>query len=289
MIAKNPADLNDDLSDLIGSPLRAEPMTPPANYQGGQPAGKLFERPCAACRGTGKFRSYTGRVVGNCFKCQGLGKITTKTDTVKTANAKASRLAANIEEFKAEYPDVWAWMDGSTFPVAVEMREKLFKYGSLFENSIDAARRMIARRDSAITERKENDAAREAQAAPVNIDALTAAFDKAAKTNKRVGLWIGNIKISPAKPGSKWAGSLYVRDKAADLYLGRVTAGSFVRSRDCSQERAAELIEIMADPKAAAIKHGKLTGACAVCRRTLSDPISVANGIGPICAENFGW
>jgi Family of unknown function (DUF6011) len=28
---------------------------------------------------------------------------------------------------------------------------------------------------------------------------------------------------------------------------------------------------------------------CAVCNRELSDPVSVEAGIGPICAERFGW
>lgn len=39
---------------------------------------------------------------------------------------------------------------------------------------------------------------------------------------------------------------------------------------------------------AEARKFGKDHGFCMVCGRTLTDPISVQAGIGPICAERFG-
>lgn len=49
----------------------------------------------------------------------------------------------------------------------------------------------------------------------------------------------------------------------------------------------AELLKIEADPEAAAVLHGKASGRCAVCSRDLTDPESIARGIGPICAEKF--
>lgn len=278
---KRPDDLNDDLSDLIGNPLRITPVTPPESYK-----PRDFTEGCRKCGGSGMWRpGYP------CFTCKGAGKRTFKTSPETRAAAKASRVkthAEKIEAFKAEYPDVWAWMDGSTFPPAIDMRNKLEKYGSLFDSSIEAARRMIAKRDAAMAAAKTDRTERENAAQTVNVDALTEAFAKAAQSNKRVDLWIGTVKIYPANPGSKWEGSLYVRDKAADKYLGRVTAGRFVPSRD-GQPREAELLEIMQDPKAAAIKHGRLTGACSVCGRTLTDADSIAAGIGPICATKFGW
>lgn len=33
---------------------------------------------CKACNGHGKFVSYTGRVVGDCFKCKGKGRVTAR-------------------------------------------------------------------------------------------------------------------------------------------------------------------------------------------------------------------
>jgi hypothetical protein len=43
------------------------------------------------------------------------------------------------------------------------------------------------------------------------------------------------------------------------------------------------------DPKAAAAKHGVASGECSVCGRDLTDPESIALGIGPVCAEKFSF
>lgn len=36
-----------------------------------------------------------------------------------------------------------------------------------------------------------------------------------------------------------------------------------------------------------AAAYGRKTGVCMICSRTLSDPTSVKNGIGPICIKGF--
>lgn len=41
------------------------------------------------------------------------------------------------------------------------------------------------------------------------------------------------------------------------------------------------------DPKAAAAAHGIESGNCSVCGRDLTDPKSIALGIGPVCLGNF--
>lgn len=46
--------------------------------------------------------------------------------------------------------------------------------------------------------------------------------------------------------------------------------------------------EFEADPLAAAKKYGKESGRCCSCGRDLTDPVSIENGIGPICATKFG-
>lgn len=45
---------------------------------------------------------------------------------------------------------------------------------------------------------------------------------------------------------------------------------------------------LLADPAAAAVEYGHRTGSCCICGRTLTDPESIAAGIGPICAGKFG-
>jgi hypothetical protein len=49
----------------------------------------------------------------------------------------------------------------------------------------------------------------------------------------------------------------------------------------------ADLLRIEADPEAAAALHGQVSGRCSVCSRDLTDPESIARGIGPICLEKF--
>ena len=57
----------------------------------------------------------------------------------------------------------------------------------------------------------------------------------------------------------------------------------------CTQEAMDAVLSIAADPLGKAIEHGKLTGRCAICNRKLTDEDSTGRGIGPICAEKFGW
>ena len=74
----NPAhdDLNDDL-DIFGiapiaavvAPVAVDTVLADAQINN----TRRFEETCPACRGSGVFRSYTGRIVGNCFKCKGKG------------------------------------------------------------------------------------------------------------------------------------------------------------------------------------------------------------------------
>lgn len=50
-----------------------------------------------------------------------------------------------------------------------------------------------------------------------------------------------------------------------------------------------DILACAADPLNAAIAYGKRYGKCSVCARTLTDPESIDRGIGPVCAERFGW
>lgn len=52
-------------------------------------------------------------------------------------------------------------------------------------------------------------------------------------------------------------------------------------------EIVALLDDIEADPLAAAMKFGKLSGRCCSCGRDLTDPVSIEAGIGPVCATKF--
>jgi hypothetical protein len=95
------------------------------------------------------------------------------------------------------------------------------------------------------------------------------------------------LKIAVRRPGkkSRWFGWTFVDDGAA--YGSRKTYGKQAPDGTYSGAIQDQLRTVLADPKAAMIAYGKLTGTCGVCGRILEDEVSVANGIGPICAEKF--
>lgn len=129
----------------------------------------------------------------------------------------------------------------------------------------------------------------------LNLEPVEAAFAKA----KAAGIqWpklrMGGFVFSPAGENSANAGAIYIktRQPAGDLpgvYMGKVLGGKLFTSRDCDKAAEAEILAIGADPKAAAIAYGKRFGKCSVCNRDLTDAESVERGIGPICAERYGF
>jgi len=52
-------------------------------------------------------------------------------------------------------------------------------------------------------------------------------------------------------------------------------------------EIVALLDDIEQNPLAAAMKFGKLSGRCCSCGRDLTDPVSIEQGIGPVCVLKF--
>jgi uncharacterized CHY-type Zn-finger protein len=90
------------------------------------------------------------------------------------------------------------------------------------------------------------------------------------------------------------AGSIYVKsiekdDMGERQYYGKITDGRFFRAFKCTDEDKKRIIEAASDPEAAAIAYGRREGKCSVCSRTLTNHESIDRGIGPICAERFGW
>lgn len=278
----------DSLDDFLGprtSETRA-PVTPPASYE-----PKDFSEPCPKCRGTGRFTGWSGRSFGQCFTCKGAGKKVFKTSretrqrNKEGAEARQARKeAATIEDFKVAHPDVWAWMDGSTFDFAVSLRGSLVKFGSLTENQLAAARRSIEK----LTAAKAASVQRVTSAPVIAIDKIEQAFATAFSNGaKKPKLRIAGFTFSPAPKTSRNAGSIYVKQDGQ--YLGKVSSGKFLCTRECGDERRDQVLTVAADPKTAAIAHGLKMGNCACCGRDLTDPESIAAGIGPVCAAKYGW
>lgn len=264
---------------------------------------RAFTEPCAKCRGSGRFVSYSGRTVGPCFTCKGTGTKTFKSAPdvrAKARQASAERKQAARDEYAAEHKAELDWLadtaarqierrnTGKTvwqFPI--DLCDKLAQYGSLTDGQLAAVRKAMVR-----------DADRKAQweankPAPTAIDAskLTAAFAKrrAAKRERAVGvaymrLQIGAITISPDK-----SNNVDVWFKSGDAWLGKTENGAFKRFRACTDAHEADIRRICADPGQAARMHGLDYSYCACCGLPLTNAESIERGIGPICAENWGF
>lgn len=282
---------NDSLEDLIGRPMRAAPTEPPANSQ---PA--VFTENCPKCRGTGAFRSYSGRLVGPCFHCKGAGKLTFKTSTEQRAASRAkaqeradaeyAEVRAGVAEFRADRPAIWAWIQEAKagFEFARAMDEALAKWGHLTEKQLAACQKCVDAQAAQAAARTE----RETNAPTIAISRIEDAFASAsAKGIKRPALNLDTFKFKPASAHSKNAGSIYVTED--EQYLGRISGGKFICTRECGEERQARVVAAAADPEAAAVAYGKRFGTCSCCGRTLTNGISIDRGIGPICANKYGW
>ena len=254
----------------------------------------LFKEDCKKCSGTGRWvPSFGYGGVRRCFSCNGRGYHEFKTPAVQRAlnreraAAKKERVAAEaIDSFKADFPAEYEWMVASAarFDFAQSMLDAVRKYGSLTERQLAAVQKCVAKAAERVAERQQR-----ADSAPsVSIEAIETAFSNAKGAGiQRPKLRLDTFVFSLAPDSGKNAGAIYVKEDGQ--YLGKVMGGKLFAVRDCSAEAQNRILAVASDPASAAVAYGKKFGSCAVCARTLSDPVSVERGIGPICAGRFGW
>lgn len=222
--------------------------------------------------------------------------------------AKTARVSA---AWTAEHPGEVAYIEkrvaaGSSFYKS--LADGLAKYGNLSEGRLRCVRDDMARDERLVlnvagtqTGRISSgathlDESNTPKAAPVvNLQAVEAAFASATAAGIQYPkLRLGDFVFSPAGASSANPGAIYVKERKPSgelpgAYLGKVLRGSFFRGRDCTDEAEAAIVDISKDPAAAAVAYGHKFGRCSVCNRELSDAESVARGIGPICAEKYGF
>ena len=254
----------------------------------------MWSNPCPKCRGTGRFTSWAGRDVGPCHTCKGKGVLEFATSPEQRAKARAStsarkaRVAADATEaFAAEHPDQWAWItkkhsDG--FGFAISLREGIAKYGSLTDGQMAAVDRLIAKD----AERTQARAERAVQQDAVDLSGIIKTFATAHGNGLKAPILRTNgMTLSLAKPHSANAGWVYA--KRGDTYLGKISPeGKWRPVREATTADEVALVAIAADPLQAALAYAKETKACACCGILLTDPVSVARGIGPICKDKWG-
>ena len=306
MLAKpiNDTDLNDPLPwDAPSEGERALPQdTASVRIRASTPAFQMVA--CPRCAGTGTTRW------GQCFKCNGARTVKArvfKTTPEERAHKRAGRLARkerrggdHTEAFKAAHPLHWQWIEktiartddkgeGSFGAMIRDLPEAIRKYGDLTAGRMAMIERGMARdaeHDAFADQRKQAAVARSVEVDTGKIEAAFARMREAGK--KRIALHYAGLFISPMRNDVT-----ALRVKAARgydaPYYGKIQAGRFFPVRDCPEEIKAQLALIAADPAAAARVSGKDTGVCCCCGAELTDPVSIAAGIGPICAGNWGF
>jgi hypothetical protein len=195
--------------------------------------------------------------------------------------------AETVEAFKAKHPEECDWIERSKhrFDFAGSLAGALNRYGNLTENQLAAVRRCIEKDRAFAADR----ARREANAPMCSVTALETAFATAhANSIGTPKLYFAEFRFSPAPSTGINAGAIYVKDRDGN-YLGKIANGRFVRARNVDGNTEEDILAVCADPYNQAIAYGKRFGRCACCNRTLSDPESVARGIGPVCAAHYGW
>jgi len=231
-----------------------------------------FEEKCAPCRGTGKFYSYTGRYVGPCFKCKGEGVCHFKTSPETRAKARERVINAKNRKATEKATKVLEWLDANperaaflrqTWEFPRSLSESLGKFGSLTEGQVAAIDKCLA-----------------TQAAREVADTAAGGIDI---SGLRTGLYLVKgveFKIDNIQGEGRWNGWVFVKE--LDNKIGSQRPGHTYKGK-----RKEHLVEILKDPKAAAVAYGRETGTCGCCGRTLTNPESIEAGIGPICASRF--
>lgn len=304
-------DLNDRLDDIFGDNLADPTFATPKRLPQDEASIRIrqstpeFSERCPKCRGSGRFTSYTGRQLGQCFTCKGAGKRTFATSPESRAKAAERRVEAKRElstQFASDHPVEAQWLgrtiarltktaNGSAvgyLTFLLDLQSASIKYGRLTENQMASITKGIAR-DAEFAAKRAEAPKVSGRTEQVDASRIVAAI----QTGKASGLkWVclrfNGLTIYEAK---KHPGTLYVKSGRGEegVYLGKIVEGAFHPSRDCDDITKAKVLLIANDPAAAAKVYGLETGSCCCCGRELTDKNSIALGIGPICAERFGF
>lgn len=295
-------ELNDDISDLLGAGPRTAPLPTDPGLVRARAAAEAFTETCPKCRGTGKFIGYTGRVFGECFACKGRGSKTFRTAPEVRAQARqrtAEAKAAVIADHQAELK----WLDETLArldrlpegygKLLLDLQARLLAGRELTDGQMGVIRKGMERSAQWKAER----AAKQAQQDAGNAIDVTAIREVLQSRRK---VMVALFTFSLAADTSANPGAIYVKDNG--VYVGKIPAGAstFRPGRDFDQSRLPALREAMANPaeavKADAARRAKAllenpdqSIPCGCCGRTLTDPVSVARGIGPWCAGKWGF
>ena len=131
-----------------------------------------------------------------------------------------------------------------------------------------------------------------------DLSGVIALFDKAAQHLKFPAVVLGEgdatLRLTVAGPNSKVPGSINVTSLGSfenRTWYGRIDRnGKMATSTKAALPDGAieRLRRFAAEPAAVASEHGRQTGSCCFCARTLTDKRSLCVGYGEICADHYG-
>lgn len=184
----------------------------------------------------------------------------------------------SVVRFKAEHPAEYQWI--VSFPnskFACDMLSAIKRWGSLTPNQLAACTKAAARQKTEAT-----------GAVAIDVTKIEQALQSARSNGiKRPKLILNNFKFTMASATGSNPGAVYVRE--GEEYLGKIMNGKLICAEVCGDQRKQVIVELAANPMAAATAHGLRTGICSCCGRALTNKQSVELGIGPICAGKYGW
>jgi uncharacterized protein Veg len=146
------------------------------------------------------------------------------------------------------------------------------------------------------------DSAPAPMAAVGDLSSVFALFDRAKKHLKFPAIVLSvpdagmSLRLNVAGERASIPGSVTVLDaertEIGRTWLGRILRdGTYQPSRDANGRTDAvvsRLRAFAAEPAKIAADHGKLTGSCCFCNRSLTDKRSTAVGYGATCASHYG-
>jgi hypothetical protein len=265
-------------------------------FYAGETDASAYTETCSKCHGTGKFISYAGRVVGDCFACAGEGSKSFKTapeTRAKARGARAARSERNWSEFWDSLTDTerdaLTWLVGEGVPVndfLLDMADKVRAKRDLTPNMINGVVKWyapVARRAAQHTQD------RVACAVSSKFQKLVDAFNAARESGIKKPIFRAEGVTVTMGTGQKWGGFMFLEGEFGQK-LGTITPSGELRARaECTDAHRATLDAIADDPFTVSKQYGKRTGNCGCCGRELTNALSIELGIGPICREKWGF
>ena len=248
--------------------------------------------PCVRCAGSGKFVSaITGRVVGKCFTCDGRGYfLTPPQDRERRKSDYMAKKAAERKAFFEKNRALLKWLDANSDwnSFASDLMNQAASKGSLTDAQVAAATRLMEKTEATRAAHKAEREIAKANRPTVDLGRIRQLFETARANHiGRPKLRFNDMELTRAGDNSRNPGAIYVNVNGE--YVGKVTAESkWAPSNGAPKQILEQLQQLASDPFEALVAHGKQTGTCGCCGRTLTNPESIALGIGPICRANWG-